>query len=59
MMQNQIHFDGGAIFGVKGNHYTKDGHCYLTKFNDETKKSDIIWCYLSDEDFIEAMKWSN
>jgi len=55
----QIHYDGGAIFGAKGNHYTKDGHCYLTKFNDETKSADIIWCYLNDDDFIEAMKWSN
>ena len=52
----KIHFVGGAIFGAKGNHYTKDGHCYLMEWNDETCENDILWCYLNDEVFIDAMQ---
>ena len=58
MRREQLHYDGGAIFGAKGNHYTKDGHCYLMEWDDEACESVIVWCYLDDDDFIEAMMWA-
>lgn len=54
----RIHYDNGkgATFGAKGNLHTKDGHCYRMRWDDEACESVVEWCYIYDEDFIDAMR---